>query len=87
MRKPSALGIHLKYRDEIKAERVSLVLREAEEKYPGVGISLMNVFFPGGFRVMEKDLGFWQKVLNARYGPNDYGARIDRIPLDNSGAS
>ena len=86
-REPSALGIHLKYKDEIKAERVSLVLKEAEEKYPGIGISLINVFFPGGFRVIDKDFGFWREAYDARYSPNDYGALIDRIPLANSEAS
>ncbi len=82
-RKPSALGIHLKYKEVIRDDRVAKVLKKAEEKYAGLGISLLDTFFPGALRVKDEDLGFWQEALASRYGPNKYGTRVDRIRTDN----
>lgn len=79
-RKPSALGIHLKYREVIRADRVAKVLKEAEEKHPGLGISLLDIFFPGTLRIKNEDLGFWREALDSRFAPNKYGTRVDRIP-------
>jgi len=86
-RKPSALGIHLKYREVIRADRVAKVLKEAEENHPGLGISLLDVFFPGALRIKHEDLDFWRKALDSRFAPNKYGTRVDRIPPAESSAS
>lgn len=79
-RSPGALGVHLTFVETIRADRVAKVLRELEEKHPSVGSSLVSIFFPGGLRVKDDDLVFWQKAMSARLGPNKYGTRIDLIP-------
>jgi hypothetical protein len=86
-RKPSALGIHLKYKEVIRADRVAKVLKEAEKNHPGLGISLLDVFFPGALRIKDEDLDFWRKALDSRLAPNKYGTRVDRIPPAKSLAS
>jgi hypothetical protein len=75
-RKPSALGIHLKHIDTIRAKRVADVLKELERKHEFVGTSLLDVFFPGGLRVKDDDVEFWLKAKEARLSPNKYGTRI-----------
>lgn len=76
-RKPSALGIHIKPLETIKGPSVAKVLKEVEQKYPLVGSSLVNVFFPGTLRAKGDDLLFWQNALQARTQTNQYGTRID----------
>lgn len=79
-RKPSVLGLHLKFVETIRAKRVTDVLKELEEKHQLVGTSLLDVFFPGALRVKDGDLEFWRHAMNARLAPNKYGTRIDCIP-------
>ncbi|KAL7928853.1 hypothetical protein V8C35DRAFT_316940 [Trichoderma chlorosporum] len=76
-RQPGALGIHLKYKETISHARVATVLREVEEKYPTVGVSLVPVFFPGSLRAKGDDLEFWRSAMRARLAPNKFGTRID----------
>lgn len=76
-RRPGALGIHLEHKETISHPRVAKVLREVEEKYPTVGVSLIPVFFPGSLRAKGDDLEFWQNAMTARMAPNRFGTRID----------
>lgn len=59
-RNPSAFGIHLRFKEAIVEDKVMKVLKETEEKYPFVGRSLVDVFFPGGLRPDEKI--YWDKA-------------------------
>ncbi|EPS42039.1 hypothetical protein H072_4023 [Dactylellina haptotyla CBS 200.50] len=43
----------------------------AEEEYPGAGISLIPVFFPGSMRVKGSDIEFWQNVRERHQAPDD----------------
>jgi hypothetical protein len=65
----------------IKADKVSKALREVEENYPFVGTSLLDVFFPGSMRVKEPDLSFWRTAQEARFADNQFGTRLDKLPL------
>ncbi|KAF7588228.1 hypothetical protein BBP40_005979 [Aspergillus hancockii] len=78
VRTPSAFGIHIKNVDTIRAARVAEVLKQVETRYPLVGTSLVDVFFPGSLRVKEtSDIEFWRAALEARMRPNNYGTRLD----------
>ncbi|RYP32559.1 hypothetical protein DL767_005171 [Monosporascus sp. MG133] len=78
-RHPSALGIHLKRVETIRAGKVAAALKQLEEKYPLVGTSLAPIFFPGSLRVKGDDLKFWHSALQARMAPNKFGTRLDAI--------
>ena len=82
-RQPAALGVHLRPVDIIRGRRVATVLRDAEAKYPGVGTSILGVFFPGGLRVKDGDLDFWRKAVGAKLAPNKYGTRVDLLSHSN----
>ncbi|CAG8391465.1 unnamed protein product [Penicillium salamii] len=80
-RSPSGLGIHIRPSGEVlKGPRVAGVLRNAEELYPGLGLSLVPVFFPGSMRVQEPDFDFWRQAQERVMVPNKWGARIDNLP-------
>lgn len=65
----------------IKGSRVGEVLKQAESRFPFVGTSLLDVFFPGSLRVKElADIEFWRKALDSRTGPNAHGARVGSLP-------
>jgi hypothetical protein len=64
----------------IKASRVAEVLEKVKEKYPFIGTSLLDIFFPGSIRVKEPALSFWQRALEARFSENQYGTRLDKLP-------
>ena len=76
MRHPGALGVHLTPVETIRAPRVRDVVQTLEEKYPSVGVSLLDVFFPGGLRVKDKDIEFWREAKQARLTPNNFGTLI-----------
>lgn len=77
-RNPSALGVHIRPTgDLIRGNRVADVLKMAEERFPGVGMALVPVFFPGSMRVNDEDYGFWRDVQERRSAPNQFGRRID----------
>ncbi|KAL9099787.1 MAG: hypothetical protein Q9163_004760 [Psora crenata] len=57
-RSPSAFGIHLTYREYILGEKAMQSLMEVEEKYPGVGIAMLPIFFPGELKYQE-EVEFW----------------------------
>ncbi|KAH0569264.1 hypothetical protein GP486_000020 [Trichoglossum hirsutum] len=82
-RSPAALGIHIKEVETIRARYVAETLKKVEEKYPLVGTSLLNVFFPGSMRVSEQkqeEIAFWRAALDARYKENKHGIRLDCLP-------
>ncbi|PCH39021.1 hypothetical protein WOLCODRAFT_134688 [Wolfiporia cocos MD-104 SS10] len=56
-RRPGALGFHFKPEEErsIWKEKVFAALQAAEGIEPGVGLSLLPVFFPGGLRRSEEE--------------------------------
>ena len=58
-------------------------LKQVEEKYPLIGTSLVNVFFPGSMRIDEEnieEIAFWRAALEKRYNKNKHGIRLDRLP-------
>lgn len=62
---------------------MSDVLKEVEEKYPLVGTSLLQVFFPGSMRIPPEktdQIAFWRNALDMRYKANKHGVRLDRLP-------
>lgn len=56
------------------------MLRQAEELYPGVGIQLALVFFPGSMRIREDEVEFWRHAQEQTLAPNQWGIRMDRLP-------
>lgn len=70
-RTPSALGVRIRDTgNPLRGSSIASVLRIAEENYPGVGMSLVPVFFPGSLRVKEPDIEFWRKAQERTLGPN-----------------
>ena len=49
-RRPECFGIHLEYKDVFVKQKVIDTLKAAEEKYPGLGIIMIPIYFPGGLR-------------------------------------
>ena len=47
-RKPEAFGVPLKFHEVISRTKVMETLYAVEEKYPRVGRSMLNTYFPGG---------------------------------------
>jgi hypothetical protein len=75
-RHPSALGVHLKFVETLRGSRVADVLKMVEQNHPFVGTSLLPIFFPGGLRVKDKDINFWQEAKEKRLRPNRYGTQV-----------
>lgn len=59
-RKPGAFGVHLEFQEAFVAGKVMRVLEAVEEKYPHVGRSLVDTFFPGGLRPHEE--AYWKEA-------------------------
>jgi len=57
-RNPGAFGIHLDYVETVVDQKVMKVLQTLEERYPHVGASLVETYFPGGLRPHEED--YWK---------------------------
>ncbi|KAJ5893477.1 hypothetical protein N7495_005168 [Penicillium taxi] len=80
-RSPGALGIHIRETGKmICGSRVADALKTAEELYPGVGLSLVPVFFPGSMRIHEAEFDFWRTAQDQVMAPNRWGTRIDSLP-------
>ena len=65
----SAMGVHLKMVQSITGTKVAQVLKSTEHQFPGMGLSLVPIFFPGGMRVTSDDMGFWQEAKRS-LGPS-----------------
>ena len=59
-RRPEAFGLPLRYVGVYVRDKAMEALKAAESDYPGVGQSMLSVFFPGG--VKEKDVAFWEEA-------------------------
>ncbi|KAF7921446.1 hypothetical protein EAE99_007754 [Botrytis elliptica] len=80
-RSPSALGVHIRdIGQPIRGNRVADVLKAAERQYPGLGMSLVPIFFPGSMRVQPSEFDFWRAANERQMGPNRFGTRIDNLP-------
>ncbi|PWY94985.1 hypothetical protein BO94DRAFT_530874, partial [Aspergillus sclerotioniger CBS 115572] len=80
-RSPSALGVHIRDLGQpIRGKRVADALKAAEQQYPGVGMSLVPIFFPGSMRVEPSEFDFWRAAQQRQMGPNSHGTRIDNLP-------
>jgi hypothetical protein len=73
-RAPAALGIYLLFQEKIAEPKVMTTLQAVEEKYPGVGIALLPIMFPGTLRPHER--AYWgekaealERMSAARRGP------------------
>ncbi|KAK6541497.1 hypothetical protein TWF694_007305 [Orbilia ellipsospora] len=87
-RSPSALGVHIRDTQRpIRGPSVKQVLKEAEELYPGVGVQMAQIFYPGSMRVQESEFPFWREAQDRLLGPNKWGTRIDRLPPPVAGVS
>lgn len=72
-----ALGVHLREVKTFNAGRVKDVLKAVEEEYANVGVSLLDVFFPGGLRLADQEeLGFWRKAIDKRNEANSHGTKL-----------
>ncbi|KAF7887149.1 uncharacterized protein EAF02_003796 [Botrytis sinoallii] len=84
-RSPSALGVHIRdIGQPIRGNRVADVLKAAERQYPGLGMSLVPIFFPGSMRVQPSEFDFWRAANERQMGPNRFGSRIDNLPPQSS---
>lgn len=84
-RSPAALGIYIKKKETISDQSVSEVLKRVERRYPLLGTTLLDVFFPGSLRVNKKDVEeivFWRAAIDLRYKENKHGIRLDRLPSE-----
>lgn len=63
-RHPSAYGVHLDFVETIAQRKVMPSLMEAESRYPGLGLCLLNTFFPGELRHDEEV--WWDKARMMR---------------------
>ena len=59
-RRPSTYGIHLQLKDVIGRSKVMDTLYEVEARFPRVGKSMLQTFFPGRLRDVEVET--WQKL-------------------------
>lgn len=57
-RRPEWFGIHLRYREVFIKRRVIETLRAVDEKYPGVGKSMLTTFFPNGVRGRDAEWAY-----------------------------
>ncbi|KAB8201891.1 hypothetical protein BDV34DRAFT_201838 [Aspergillus parasiticus] len=53
-RSPDAYGMPLKFKEVIGLPKVMDTLFEVEERYPSVGLSMRDIFFPGKLSLMEE---------------------------------
>lgn len=58
-RRPDWFGIHLDYCDVIAERKVMTALQSAEIAFPGLGRSMLSIFFPGPLR--EEETRWWNK--------------------------
>ncbi|KAF8542594.1 hypothetical protein BDD12DRAFT_907889 [Trichophaea hybrida] len=75
-RNPSAFGIHLNFKEAIVEDKVMEVLKATEEKYPYVGRSLVDVFFPSGLREDEEE--YWKEAGKRAKAAEDSAKRGEK---------
>ena len=63
---PKAFGIPLEFVEVIGQEKVMKTLYEVEDKYPYVGASMLETFFPGKRR--EDEVKKWEELCNDSQG-------------------
>lgn len=77
---PEAYGIPLVLKDVIASHRVMEALYSVEEKYPHIGASMRDTFFPGKLRPDEEKK--WQQLAAGAKTKNN----TENTPTDNSRA-
>lgn len=60
-RRPEAVGVPLEFREVIGETKAFETLLKVEEKYPKVGRSMLDTFFPGG-HLSEEERARWRAV-------------------------
>lgn len=60
-REPGAFGVHLEYKETIARAKVMKALMDLENKYPHVGRSLVDTYFPGSNLRPDEDK-FWEEA-------------------------
>ncbi len=58
-RQPCTMGLRLEFVERIVGEKVMTVLKNTEVRFPSVGASLVQIFFPGKLRDGEQE--FWKE--------------------------
>lgn len=64
-RNPAAYGFDLQHHDVIEGGKTMQALQGVEDEYPGVGLSLLDIFFPGDLWPKEAD--YWQEKKIQRH--------------------
>ena len=83
-RTPEALGVPLKYVRVFARDKTMDALKAAEVEYPGVGLSLLGTFFPGG--VNATDGPFWERAKEGQKTAQ-IAARKERAKRDREALS
>lgn len=74
-RRPAAVGMPLEFRDVICETKVFTTLLKLERKYPKLGKSMLDTFFPGG-RFTQDELARWKEVEAPEDGTSASGSSI-----------
>ncbi|KAF2649246.1 hypothetical protein K491DRAFT_611237 [Lophiostoma macrostomum CBS 122681] len=61
-RKPSTIGIHLRYKECFIEKKVMNTLKAVERKYSGIGRNMTSIFFPSGLNPEEER--DWDDIRN-----------------------
>lgn len=83
-RQPSVLGIHLDFRDVFAQPKVMAALKDVESHYPGVGRSLLRIFFPGNLRLDEQS--WWALALDKEMLAKKGGSKQADLQIKTSSA-
>ena len=59
-RRPEAFGVPLMFKKVVARDRTKTALRELEQHYSGVGVSLLPIFFPAG--LLDADSPWWTEA-------------------------
>ena len=81
-RDPSAFGIHLRARPPIGHPKVMETLFAVEEKYPHVGASMLQTFFPGKLFPKEKERWAAYEVVAQKHDDEEKARRKERERLE-----
>jgi hypothetical protein len=76
-RRSQAHGIDLRQCELVQGTSVMKVLQDVEDKYPGVGLSLLDMFFPGDLRPDEKT--YWAERKKIFQWKKAGGPRVESI--------
>jgi hypothetical protein len=80
-RAPDDFNIPLEFRDEFAEGSVMKTLQQLEIKYPGVGASLLRVFFPFELRADEEE---WWKNMKEKKPDTKLGQPTEKQAVDQS---